>query len=521
MVIVAKSGSSRDAAIRDLLENYLNVQERVPNDDRKLTHVSTVLHYPQCVGPATCHASHHRLVRLPLRAPDSLLSAVRSHAYRIPGHSRNRGHADYAGRPLADVVVTALALDTPFTEPELVDLPPVWEQRAADGLWLLTMAASLTHTERAELDQNTLEATLLLDGEVMWHSPDRAQLALVIARRLLVDADAAQNITMLGRRHGAFQDWFHNLAQTSLAVTGGHELTDGANSSVSNAEGRAATRIWAAKRITAHERIQNWIIDGDQTELAVDPPGWLLKPFDDWDALPFPSTQAVPAIWQKRLNDGRVIRLAHGSRSAFWPVTRGTQCPVEQFDMVLAGMLDACPAISPSEVIEAWLSRGPDHPDDDDEPSVQPREMWLHPAEACDLGLIDSVLRDRLIHEVAIENEHRMSVALSSRRTCHRLQPPDLAALNVAASIGVVEFASCARRLGVPFQERVPVWHLPTAEPVVAWQLYRDNGPVLRAFARCLVKAVRHQLRIDVHDAWREAMWHRWRADVEGLDGYV
>jgi hypothetical protein len=141
---VARASGSRNATIRHLLAHYVEVQNsRDPGE--RLTHLTTVLRLPRL--PPERNREEPRS-HLGLRIPDPLKSAALAHAFLLPGQSPRHGHHDYAGRPLTDIVMTAIELAEPIDLPALGGLPRLLPQRTAIGLWRLTVAATLTSAER-------------------------------------------------------------------------------------------------------------------------------------------------------------------------------------------------------------------------------------------------------------------------------------------------------------------------------------------------------------------------------------
>lgn len=205
-VIETVRGVSRDEAVRQVLDEHVDLQEKRGPDDR-CTHISTVLRYP----PSPRHRKEPRSGRvLRLRLAPGMAERARAVSLRLPGQAR-RAHHDYQARLLTDAVVTAIAVQERFTDEFLDGLVPVLRHREAIGLWQLAVAVTSTASEnvirdaaehaRSEIAFTTnvskeeaaarkrrlLLVAEALDEEVAWHDPVRFAVTTNIARARLRD----------------------------------------------------------------------------------------------------------------------------------------------------------------------------------------------------------------------------------------------------------------------------------------------------------------------------------------------
>lgn len=190
-----KLGTSREVAARLVLAEHLAAQRDRSIDDR-LVHISTVLRFP----PAPLPEKPDPRVRLPLRLDPGVDEEFVELAFRLPGQPRRQGHRDYGARPLADALVTAVALREPFEVEGLEGLPSVLRWCEAIGLWRLVVAATRTAPELQILkEESALSARLREQGGTVWHAPWRFEVALAMARRLLrPGVDVEKNLSLLG-----------------------------------------------------------------------------------------------------------------------------------------------------------------------------------------------------------------------------------------------------------------------------------------------------------------------------------
>lgn len=285
---------SQDATVRRLLAEFVERQGSAGVDSR-LTHTSTVLNHPLCLPPSLEKVPRRHLT---FRVDPEVAREAAALAYQVPGRARRQSHRDYASRPLTDAVLTALAAVRSFVEVGLDGLPDLLEWREADGLWRLTVAATLTQMERsARRDGPPDLAAMLEDVEVVWHSRWRAQMALHLARHLFTGPAAAENRRWVGEQRDRFRIEFANVSDDRV-VFGGHEFTEGALPERSSSEGRAATAIWRGKRRMALEALAKWFVSEPVSgaTTTVEPAGWALQQPSGWRALQLPTAaEARPA----------------------------------------------------------------------------------------------------------------------------------------------------------------------------------------------------------------------------------
>jgi hypothetical protein len=263
--IKVTQGVSRDEAVRQLLEEHVAAQEGRAPDDR-LTHISTVLRYPP---PPRLSSGRDLSKLLRVRLSPAVAEKARKVLLRLPGQSV-RGHHDYQARLLTDAVVTAIAIQLPFTDEVLDGLLPVVRHRTAVGLWGLAVAATSTGAERevyaaaeplprragarpAEEDpveaarryRNLLVAEVLRE-DVGWHDQWRFQVVAHLAGQLLCGDEADRNEQMLYDQH--VMVWGQLRHDLENSVDGDHWLLYGLEGFHQDLEGRGGTAVWRAER---------------------------------------------------------------------------------------------------------------------------------------------------------------------------------------------------------------------------------------------------------------------------------
>jgi hypothetical protein len=274
-------------------------QEQREPDDR-LTHISTVLRYPP---PPRWRSEPRADKPLRLRLTPGLIPRAQAVSLRLPGQSQ-RAHRDYQGRLLTDAVVTAIAVEEPFTDEFLQGMLPLLRHRSALGLWQLVVAATTTRPERAihyaaeEERARTQESIALLSAEksaarhhlllvaealeedVSWHSPARFQVAANIARDILGGANSRSNEQMLykqGNEWGALrQDLLdggtaRDKYLRGIAIFGWVDWI-----------GRGGSAVWRAERRVSVQDFEDWLIK--RTE--ADPSRGLCRRPGGWSAFP-------------------------------------------------------------------------------------------------------------------------------------------------------------------------------------------------------------------------------------------
>jgi hypothetical protein len=135
---------SRDALLRELLEEHLRLQESLLPGDR-WTHVCTLLRHP---APPEHRGKKAGGALLRLRLDSGVAERVRAVSLRLPGQSERGGPSVYQTRPLADAVLAAIERVRPLADEFLDGLAVrLITHDAAKGLWGLVVAASLTGAE--------------------------------------------------------------------------------------------------------------------------------------------------------------------------------------------------------------------------------------------------------------------------------------------------------------------------------------------------------------------------------------
>ena len=433
--------------------------------------------------------------------PEAKAKAI-SLAYRLPGHARHQAHVDYASRPLTDALLTALAHERPFADPGLEELSEVLEWREADGLWRLTVAATLTAAERvARSEESSAVREMLEGGDVVWHSSWRSQVARHIARSLFTGPDAAENRAWVGEQRLRFADELENVSHPQV-IFGGHELTEGAPREPSSAEGRAATAVWRAQRAFALEDLARWLNSDrpDKAEHVVNPPGWVLRKPADWSGHRFPTTQPLPPRARSLIERGVVLHITSGSTSVLWPFSASGQ-PVQGFEHVVSGAREL--HLEPTEIAEAMLVTTDADPEQVGEPVMgYPR----FPVEAArEAGLVDNDEHDRIVGEARAETSLRIHSALETAKRS-RFAAVDMESLLEAAN-DPVRFQTVANDLGLRFWISLAWWTWPVGSIVEALSAGALSPEQLEVLGREWARQVRLTLERDMHSAWTKAMW--------------
>lgn len=488
----------RDAAVRRLLTGFVQRQSAIV-EDRRLTHISTVLNHPLCLELSLEKPPRRRLkFRILPAAGEEAVSLT----YRIPGRARRQAHRDYASRPLTDALLTALALEQPFIDVGLEGLPDLLEWREADGLWRLTVAATLTASERTARSEGHPDLRAMLeDLEVVWHSQWRAQVARHLAQHLFTGPDAEENRRWVGEQRNEFVTEVTNLSDPRV-VFGGHEYTDGAPEGPSSAEGRAATAIWRCKRLIAQEAFARWLTREPPAgaEETITPPNWTLRQPTGWFSRRLPTQELIPQA-QHLVDGGALLRITSGSTSTLWPLTKDRRA-VPGFERVVAGARQL--HFTPIEIAEAVLvSRSERDPDEDevDHLGVYP----VLPIEtAFEAGLVDVNERDRLVREAQDRTSLRIANVL---RTAEREKYPEdeLKRLREAKD-DPQAFGRVAADLDPRFQITVAVWTW-EVRSVLEFLAQEATPEQVELRGREWCRHVRLALERDMQRAWHEAMW--------------
>lgn len=494
-------GESRDATAAALIAGFVEHQ-RERDEDHRDTHISTVLAYPRCLPRPDQPRTH----KVSIRVERDLLHAAAALAYRIPGRSRGRGHADYASRPVTDALVTGLALAAPYLEPELKPLPPLLTWAQANGLWRLVVAATLTQTERRLYRDAPRELVeLLKDGDVIWHSEDRCAVALVMANQLFTGEDAAENLTWVGEQRQDFLDWVENLSHPDV-TPGGHQFTDGAPTRMSNAEGRAATAAWRAQRHLALEALATWLTGESKDPFTITPPGWTVRQPPGWNAVRIHPLRPLPPSVRAAVDAGDVLRLNHESTSVLWPVAPQKR-PVPGVRDLIVGARQL--HLTDIEIAEALLIRHePWAPANDDETQPDPHPAfhpYMPPVVAYEAGLITEQEQRRRERRAAREQDARMAEIL--RQAAEHPRDKDVLAALTASQGNATAFAKIARENYYRFRPYPPTWswRVSSVEEILALPATSAQR-VIRG--REWARHIRLDLDRDMHAAWRAAYWY-------------
>jgi hypothetical protein len=509
--IASESGASRDATVRTVLEAYLDLQ-RARGESNRLCHVATVLRYP----PANLILSRDRGVRLRLRLDEGVAEEAKASALRLPGQASGRAHEDYQARPLADAVLTAIALKARFTDSFLEGLMPLLRQQAAVGLWHLAAAATATGTER-ELFQQWRDATffvspgsdsaaevtrlesvveLLRDGTIAWHGLWRVEAVRHLARQLLAGADAVKNERMLfDQTVTAFGKLRDDLEFAAGELS--HSLHVGMRPAINDVEGRAGAAIWRAKRHLAVQALEESMVEAAECAAGplsvVAPPGWSLRQPEGWLVLQVGRAPApLPASWAEAVADHRVIHFQVGSRHLVWPVRRDDAGHVHLVPGMAAALaqLTGLPAV---EAVERLLILC-----EGDEDEGYPR-VPAETAVAC--GLITSARAAAL--EAAARRETDASIASYLKGLEDEVDPKSYARL-VAAANDPTEFTRILARLRIPFAPE-PAEYTWRVDSVAAAIEAEAPQPAIGWLTRHALESSRRRLEEAQEEAWHDA----------------
>ncbi|MGW1087384.1 hypothetical protein ACWD4L_13805 [Streptomyces sp. NPDC002596] len=522
--VAARQGLSRDETVRQLLDEHLEAQEHREPDVR-LTHISTVLRYPPALG-----RGKHRWVPefggpLRLRLRPGVADRARAVSLRLPGQFQ-RAHRDYQSRQLTDAVMTAIAVQEPFTDTYLDGLRPVLRHRAARGLWGLAVAATSTAPElavheavsRAEFPYEDESATgppaggpgassrllrvaAALEGETGWHSAVRFWVAANIARLLLTgpETDAAERMLFeQGEQWRELRlDYRYADADTREDLRRG--IGDWDDS------GRGGAAVWRAERAVEVEDFEVWLVGrGHVAERRNLPPGWLMRTAPTWRARAAAGHRAALrepyAGW---VAAGRLLVFTSGGAPAVWPLTRandGRMRPVEGIEPVVA----AAAGLAPDHVstfIEAMLLDWSDDGESDLMPV--PACLRLPASQAYDFGYIDAAQRRRLMAEA------RAATLASMDDVLNRLYDDFYRARLEAArdSGSVMDFRRLARSAGVHFSTSPATWPWPGG-PVADEVVAGTRPEIVQWLATHAHRTSAKLLQHSMGEAWNAAFDH-------------
>lgn len=522
-VTAARRGLSRDETVRQVLDEHLEEQEHRDRDLR-LTHISTVLRYPPPLGRGKRNWRGPEFGRpLRLRLRPGVADRARALSLRLPGQSQ-RAHRDYQSRQLTDAVMTAIAVQEPFTDAYLNSLLPVLRHRAARGLWGLAVAATSTAPElavheavsRAEFptqdwteigvpvdgppaSSRLLRVAAALEGEVGWHSAVRFWVAANIARRLLSGPDAHTAEQMLFKQGEQWEelrmDYRYADADTRADLRRGIGDWD--------SSGRGGAAVWRAERTVEVEDFEVWLCSrGRVVERRNTPPRWLVRTPPTWRARTAAGhDDALREPYAGWAASGRLLIFRVGGAQAVWPLTRtgsGQTRPVPDIEPLVA----AAEGLAPDHVsgfIEAMLVDW----DDDDQPDDMPIPIRLRlPAsEAYDFGYIDAAQRRRLMAEA------RESTLRSMDDVIDRLGDDFYLSRLEAAKGSTADFRRIARLAGQHFSATPATWPWPGAS-VADEVLAGTRAEIVQWLATHAYRTSARVLQRAMGEAWNAAFDH-------------
>jgi hypothetical protein len=514
-VVVARRETSRDETVRQLLSEHVERQEQREVDDR-LTHISTVLRYPP---PPRWRSQPRADKPLRLRLAPGLIPRAQAVSLRLPGQSQ-RAHRDYQGRLLTDAVVTAIAVEEPFTDGFLQGMLPLLRHRAALGLWKLVVAATTTRPERAihyaaeEERASTQESIALLSAEksaarhhlllvaealeedVSWHSAARFQVAANIARDILGSANSRSNEQMLyeqGNEWGALRQ---DLLDGGTARD--KYLRDIAIFGWIDWIGRGGSAVWRAERRVSVQDFEDWLIQrtkADPVERVVSPPGWLVRVPSTWRAHAPKGNTGMPEPYATWVAEGLALVYPYKNRQAVWPlIPRRDQLgwqPVPGIESVIS----AAQRLRPDQVvgfIEAVLLDWSDE--------EFPGGLSLPADKACDFGFITAEQQRQARAEARAQTLQAMDKIIDglSEDQCH-LRP-----VLEQAKGNTQQFRRIAKRLGIKFTVTRASWPWP-GRSVVDEVTAGTRPDLVEWLAKWAYRTSTVRLEQSMEEAWHDA----------------
>ncbi|WP_405804494.1 hypothetical protein [Streptomyces sp. NBC_01187] len=516
-VVAARRGISRDEAVRQVLDEHVELQEHWKPEDR-LTHISTVLRYP---APPRWRGDPRVDRPLRLRLAPGGIARARAVSLQLPGQSP-RAFRDYQSRLLTDAVMTAIATQEPFTDEFLEGLLPLLRHRAATGLWKLAVVALVTAPEKelltaledarsglANEERGLLRVAEALEEEVAWHSPARFQVATNLAREMLRGAASTVNEheQMLYEQGEEWDEMRLDMLYADeerrsylRKGTTGYDWT-----------GRGGAVVWRAERRVEMQDFEDWLVKppAGPTERRVHPPGWLVRIPDDWCTHFLPAaTTRMPAPYATWVAAGQVLAIPVGDGTALWPLIRSKSdpgwAPVLRMEPVLA----AARGLRPDQVIgfvEAvlvdWSAEAPD-----DAPC--PLALRLPSAKAYDLGFIDADERRHAMVQARAATLRHMTDIIAAVSEEDSEQRAVLEQVKGDARM----FGRMVDRLGVKFSVTKATWEWPGQS--VVDEIHTDTpAEAVQWLAGWAHKTCTRLLQQSMRQAW-EAAFDRHRAEV-------
>ena len=526
-MLTARRGISRDEAVRQLLGEHVELQENREPEDR-LTHVSTVLRYP---APPQRRGDPRTDRPLRLRLAPGMIARARAVSLRLPGQSP-RAQRDYQARLLTDAVMTAIAVQEPFTDEFLEGLLPLLRHGAAAGLWQLAVAATSTFPENAIQDaaeearsqvggpatplgaeESAARRRLLLvaealDEDVAWHAPARFQVAASIARDKLSGASASAGERLLYEQRA---DW----DELRLDLRGPGDLRDLYLQGTDGGDrfdwtGRGGAAVWRAERKVEVQDFEEWLISCSgpgPAERRVQPPGWLACVPGGWCAcVPAAAATGVPEPFATWVAAGRLLAFPAGNRLAVWPLIRSPGrpgwAPVPGIEPVLA----AAAGLRPDQVsgfIEAVLV---DWNGQDEDPEF-PFQLNLPADKAFDFGFIDADERREAMARARAATIQAKADIISRISRLPGDQGHHRAELEQAMGNDRV-FGLTAGRLGIKFAVARAAWMWP-GHAVADETRAGTRADAVQWLAGWAHKACTRMLQSSMEQAWNDAFDHR------------
>jgi hypothetical protein len=507
--IVARWSKSRDETVRLLLAAHVEHQERRPTDDR-LTHISTVLRYPR---PRRFQTQPKPGRQLRLRLEPQLAAAAKRVSLVLPGQSV-RSHRDYQARLMTDAVMTAIAVEEPFTDEFLDGFVPILRHGSALGLWQLAVAATssrpedvvfdaakrlrLAGSEPVSSEEAARRKKLSLVAEALeeeaWHDDIRFVVTTNIARQNLRGRGAAAYEERLYERRQAWDDERQNLRHSTNAGW----LWEGVPYWF-DVSGRGSAAVWRAQRRVELDDFEDWLVKDHGDERRVEPPGWLVRVPDGWHARRMPEVLPEPyASWKA---SGKVLSFFHRGGELLWPLTRDSAItthgwiPVPGIESVVAGAADRA-RDKPIALIESLLV---DWQVDDEEHRETVGHLLLPADKAYTFGFIDAATRTRLMGDARATTVQSMQEVLDTLRP-GKEQYRHL--LQAAAEVGNArEFGRIAAKAKLKFTVIRPVWRWPYGS--IAGEVLKgtDDG-TLRWLAGWTFRDCRRILHSASEQAW-------------------
>jgi hypothetical protein len=530
--ISARRGVSRDEAVRQVLDEHLELQEKRKPDDR-WTHISTVLRYP---APPRWRKDPRTDQPLRLRLASGVAQRARAVSLRLPGQAE-RAHRDYQARLLTDAVMTAIAVQEPFTDEFLDGLMPLLRHGAAVGLWRLAVAATSTAPENAIHDaaenarsqvgptatppsaEGATQKRLLLvaealDEDVAWHARVRFTVAANLARDMLSSgAKAHANEQMLHEQGSRWNDERQDLryaADKARPLRGTPVSYDWS--------GRGGAAVWRAHRRVELQDFEVWLMSrscqSNPVERRLEPPGWLVRTPGSWctHVLPARNTE-VPEPFATWVSAGRLLTFPAQEKQVLWPLTPSFDPPGWEPVPGIEPVIAAAGRLRPEQIsgfIEAvlldWGNDDPDHRE-----LVGQLHVPVH--EAFGFGFIDANERRRAMAEAREATLQGMTDIIDRLPEHERHHRAELEAAMGDARL----FTRLAARFGIKFSIVKATWVWPLRS-VTDEVLVGTRADAVEWLARWVHKACARILQESMEQAWHDAFDHHpatyWRPET-------